>query len=282
MSLVYKSDKNPSWIRYINYRIYLNRNFLGFISGQTGSGKSWSTISICEQLDPEFNIERVVFSGLELMELINSGKLKKGSAVAFEEVGVNLNTREWASKLNKLLNYMMQTIRHRNFIFILNAPYMDFVDSATRKLFHAELSTVHIDKAKKVCRLKPQLIQYNSRYKKFYYKYLRVVTNRGVIPCVSWDIKQPSKELIKAYEKKKREFTQRLNEDILDELKKSKRKKDKKKYRCLACTYVFIPKGEKPGGRCPRCNHRLYIKSEGGVQYTEYMGSVETIETPPV
>jgi len=41
------------------------------------SGKSWSSLSVGEQADPEFNIDRVVFSGGELMRLINSGKLKK-------------------------------------------------------------------------------------------------------------------------------------------------------------------------------------------------------------
>ena len=67
------------WISYIKQRISKNKNFLGFISGQTGSGKSWSSIAIAEQLDPEFNIDRCVFSGLELMALINSGELKRGS-----------------------------------------------------------------------------------------------------------------------------------------------------------------------------------------------------------
>lgn len=206
------------WISYIKQRIKKNKNFLGFISGQTGSGKSWSTLRICEELDNEFNIERVVFSGLELMELINSGKLRKGSAICFEEVGVEMNSRNWASITNKMLHYLLQTFRHKGFILIMNSPFMDFVDSATRKLFHAEMQTIGIDFEKGEVRLKPQLIQYNSRLQKFYYKRLRVIRPEGVVPVDVWRVNKPSKALIEAYEQKKTDYTTKLNQKIMVEL----------------------------------------------------------------
>ncbi len=211
--------KEKYWISYIHSRIRKNKNFLGFVSGPTGSGKSWSTISICESLDPEFGIDRIVFSGVELMELIGSGELKSGSCIAFEESGVEMSNKNWQSVTNKMLNYLMQTFRHRNFILILNSPFMDFVDSSMRKLFHAELTTLGIDVKKKECKLKPQLLQYNSRIGKFYYKRLRVTRPEGVVPVDVWKVQAPSPDLIKQYEVKKREFTDRLNEKILNELK---------------------------------------------------------------
>ena len=81
--------KEKYWITYIRQRIRKNKNFLGFISGPTGSSKSYSSLRICEELDPEFNVDRVVFGGLELMNLINSGTLKTGSAVVFESCWSN-------------------------------------------------------------------------------------------------------------------------------------------------------------------------------------------------
>jgi len=226
---ILNEPKEKYWISYIKSRIKKNKNFLGFISGQTGSGKSWSTISICEQLDENFNENNIVFSGLELMKLINSGKLKRGSAICFEEVGVEMNNKNWASVTNKMLNYLIQTFRHRGFILIMNSPYMDFVDSSVRKLFHAEMSTVGIDFKQKLCKIKPQLIQYNGRIKKYYYKRLKVITKKGVIPIQFWNVEKPSQKIIKIYEKKKKDYTDNLNKEIFRELKQLQIKKENKK-----------------------------------------------------
>lgn len=215
------------WITYIKQRIRKNKNFLGFISGQTGSGKSYSTLRICEELDPDFTIGRVVFGGLELMSLINSGELKKGSAIAFEEVGVEMSNRSWQSVTNKMLNYLLQTFRHKNIVLIMNSPYMDFVDVSTRKLFHAEMSTQGINHKKKEVRLKPQLIQYNSRLQKFYFKRLKVITPQGKMPVDVWNVGLPSEALRLAYEQKKAEYTANLNKRIQAELEQIDRKQVK-------------------------------------------------------
>ena len=219
-NLLPNKPKEALWVRYIKQRIRQNKNFIGIISGPTGSGKSWSSLSLGEQADPEFNIERVVFSGGELMRLINSGKLKKGSAIVFEEAGIGMSSKSWQSVTNKLLNFLIQTFRHRNFILIFNTPYMDFVDASTRKLFHAEFSTLSVDIPAGTCRLKPRYIQYNSRNKKFYFKMLRVITSSGKRPINTWSISKPSPELIKSYEIKKRAFTDRLNAGIQNDLLK--------------------------------------------------------------
>lgn len=208
-----------SWIRYIRQRIKQNKNFLCFISGPTGSGKSYSCLSIAEQLDPDFSVDRVVFRGVELMDLINSGKLKRGSVVIFEEAGVEMSSRNWQSTTNKMLNFLIQTFRHRNFILLFNSPYMDFVDASTRRLFHAEFKTLSIDFGKKVVKLNPQLIQYNGRLQRFYYKYLRLITSEGVVPVRRWSVGKPSEVLLKAYELKKSAFTDALNAEISRELR---------------------------------------------------------------
>jgi len=182
------------------------------------SGKSWSCLAMCEQLDPNFNINNCVFSGIELMTLINSGKLKKGSCIIFEEVGVEMSNKNWQSTTNKMINYLVQTFRHRGFILLMNSPYMDFVDSGTRKLFHAEMQTLSINRTNKTVKLKPQLIQYNSRMKKFYYKRLKVILPEGVIPVDAWNVESPSSELAKVYEEKKLAYTNRLNQTIQTEL----------------------------------------------------------------
>ena len=224
-----KPKKEKYWVSYIKQRIRKNKNFLGFCSGPTGSAKSYSSIRMCEELDPEFNIDRIVFGGLALMRLINSGTLKKGSAIVFEEAGIELSNKNWQSTTNKMLNYLLQTFRHRNFILIFNSPYMDFVDASTRKLFHAEFRTVGIDFKKNEAKLKPVFLQYNSRLKKFYYHRLKVITPEGNLPVDIWRVAKPSEPLRILYEAKRKKFTGKLNRDIVAELEAVENKGVKKK-----------------------------------------------------
>lgn len=191
-------------------------------TGQTGSGKSWSNLAICEAIDPTFNINRVVFRGKELMDLINSGKLpdRRGNTFLFDEAGIDMSARSWQSVTNKMLNFLLQTFRHKCFILLFTTPYEDFVDSATRKLFHAEFRTQGIDFNRDCVRLRPKLLQYNPEMKKFYKKYLRVVTPNGVRPLEIWRVFKPSEKLVKEYEEKKTKFTTELNINIGRQLHK--------------------------------------------------------------
>ena len=279
--MVLQSEK-ASWVRYMNQRIERRKNFITFISGPTGSGKSWTSLAIAELVDPNFDVERVVFSGKALMKLINSGKLKKGSVIVFEEAGVEMSNRNWQSVVNKMINYLFQTFRHRNFILIMNAPYMDFVDSATRKLFHAEWQVTGIDFDKSQTKVKPQVIQYNSRNSKFYYKYLRVITKEGVVPVKKWNVDRPSSELINAYEKKKREFTDALNKKINAELN-SMQKKIKEKYPawCAGCGYRWDSTKQIPS-KCPKCHSKkTKLADLGGLEGDVPVLKPGVVHTPP-
>ena len=211
--------KEKYWITYIKQRIKKNKNFLGFISAQTGGGKSYACLSICEQIDPDFDINRCVFSGLELMKLVNSPDLKRGSAIMFDEMSIDMDNRNWNSTTNKMINYLMQTFRYRGFIMLMNSPFMDFIDSKTRKLFHADIGIQGIDYEKKEAVLQPRIIQYNGRNKKFYYKRLKVSTQEfGCKPIDSWRVGLPSKKLLEDYDSKKDKYSRLLNIKIEKEL----------------------------------------------------------------
>ncbi len=223
MNKVMPQGSEKYWVTYIKQRIKRKKNFIVFISCPKGSGKSWSSLRICQELDPDFSIDQVVFKAVDLMELINSGKLKKGSCILFEEAGIEMNNRNWQSTVNKMLNYLMQTFRHKNFILIMNSPYLDFVDAGTRKLFHAEMMTIGIDRKKGLVKLKPQLIQYNSRKQRFYYKFLKILLDGEYRKILTWGVCKPTKDLINLYEIKKKEFTTNLNKTIYSELNESKK-----------------------------------------------------------
>lgn len=222
-------EQEPSWIRYIRNRIKKKKNFLALVSGATGSGKSYSCLSIGMMLDPNFNPERIVFGLKGLMQLINSKEnFPVGSCFVWDEFSIEANNRSWQSLTNKLLNSLLTTFRHKRFILLVNAPYSDFVDSQSKKLLHAEFEVQSIDYGSEKTILKPMLIQYNGRRRHFYYKYLRVKTSKGICPIKKWGIPKPPKWIVEAYEKMKVEFTTKLNESIeeqLNDLESSKQKK---------------------------------------------------------
>lgn len=252
----------PYWIRYIKKRVHKdNKNFLAITSGPTGSGKSWAMLAVAEQLDPEFAIDRIVFRGDELMALINSGKLKRGSVILFDEAQVDLNARNWQNLINKMLNYLISTFRHRNFVLLFTSPYADFIDSGTMKLFHANFETVSINKAKETVTIKPKLLQYNQNMKKWYRKYLQFQTQDGNLKVKRWKIAKPSDKLIEDYEIAKGKFTNSLNKEIEQKMKDKKDKENGFKeittepnIKCIRCAYEWHTTTKNSHVLCPRCH----------------------------
>ena len=234
--------RKDSWIYYLHRRIYRdNSSNLIQLIGETGSGKSWSGLSVCEKLSKlskvPFTIDHVVFGFEELMELINSDKCPKGTSILFEEAQVSISNRNWMSQASKVFNYFLSTMRHRNLTLIFTTPYEDLLDKSLRKLFHFKFLTAGIDKNEKVCRLKAFKLQYNSQIGKFFEHYLRVrfkPTLDGKPKTTAlkvWKVTKPSDDLIKVYEKKKLAFTTQLNKNILAEFKSNNVEEKEAKYK---------------------------------------------------
>lgn len=213
-ALFMKKPKGGYFVGYTMQRVRHNKNFLAAITGPTGSGKTYSALKLGELTDPNFSEDHIVFTPREFMNLLNSGKLRKGSVIVFEEVGVSLNNRNWQSVVNKMLQFVFQTFRHENYIVYFTAPHFNFIDKATRELFHCFLQTQNIDRRNKLCKLKPLFIQIDQRTGNMYYKYLRVITPQGNAKMTKLLTGLPSKDLIQAYEIKKKRFTDNLNKDV--------------------------------------------------------------------
>jgi ABC-type oligopeptide transport system ATPase subunit len=263
-----KVQKKYSMVKYVHRRIKNNKNFLVTITGPTGSGKSWTGLSIAELLDPTFNIDRVIFKGKELMRLINTGNLKPGSVILWDEAGIDLSNRNWQSVTNKMLNALLQTFRSRNFILIFTVPFSDFVDASSRKLFHADFETQRINKALMEVVIKPKLLQYNPNLKKWYRKYLKVSSNGKMIKIKRWAVPKPSDELIKVYEAKKVLFANDLNKDIGKQLEKLEGKEEPtavekvgRETNCDRCGKVWNYTGINNYATCPSCHKKINLGS---------------------
>jgi len=240
-------ERRHTWIRYFLLRIKKNKNNLVVVTGATGSGKSFSAMAICELISQSnnipFEIDNVVFGLLPLMKLINSGKLKKGSCIIFDEPQISISAREFQSKANRIFNYLVSTFRHKNFNLFFCTPYEDLLDKSARKLFHAKLECISIDLKTQQVVLRPVILNYNAHLQKFYGEFLKVRykpvgVNRHVTKKIEeWCVPKPSIELINAYEKKKTDFTSNLNKVLQKDLEAYEQKhqpKEKKEVKLTA------------------------------------------------
>lgn len=213
-ALFMKKPKGGYFVGYTQQRVRHNKNFLAAITGPTGSGKTYSALKLAELTDPNFSADQIVFTPKEFMNLLNSGNLKRGSVIVFEEAGVSMNNKNWQSIVNKMLQFVFQTFRHENYIVYFTAPHFNFIDKSTRELFHCFLQTQSIDRRRKLCKIKPLFIQLDQRSGNIYYKYLRVITPQGNAKMTKVLTGLASKDLIKEYETKKKKFTDALNKVV--------------------------------------------------------------------
>lgn len=205
---------------YIKSRVDKNQNYVLLFVGQTGTGKSYAAMSLAEEVDPNFNINRIVFSAEEFINILNQDEeLVRGSVIMWDEAGVGMPAREWYSISNKVISYVVQTFRVRGYILIMTTPSLKYIDSQIRSLFHGigesidpsvyggsfgwikYMHLVHDPKEGKTFMQYPVILDEHNRPRKL--KGRTVRHGNMLFP-------KPSEELIVDYEIKKKDFTDSL------------------------------------------------------------------------
>ena len=101
------SSKSIWLLRWIRNRIKKNRNLIALFIGDTGSGKSLSSIRLAETVDPNFNVDRIVFTVKDFLALVNSG-LPPGSVIIFDDAGLGINARLWQEVSARIFGMLTQ------------------------------------------------------------------------------------------------------------------------------------------------------------------------------
>lgn len=215
-----------------------NQNALVAITGGTGSGKTYWGLSACENyytnvLKKPFPIENVVFSPLQLVQRLRYFEENnlEGELILPDEWGVNNSSHDWQSKTQKLLGYVMQSFRSMNVGLIFTLPVLTMLNKSTRLLLHAHFITAGIDYNFKRAKVKPLMHQLNQTSGKSFWKYPKIVIGRVRRKIQRLEVSLPSKELIEAYEIKKKRFVAGGIMTLEDELQKEFDKKYKREER---------------------------------------------------
>jgi hypothetical protein len=204
-----------------------NKNWVAIFVGETGDGKSWGAARIAEAVDPNFTVDNIAFNVEEFLEIAGDKSKPAGSITVLDEAGVAASNRNWYEVANEVLNFLLQTWREQNRGAILTVPELDLIDKAVRRRFHHYFEMVSIDEEEQVSKAKCQYIDTDRKHGKNYFWYHRLKGEDGRVRKYKHvQFNPPSEDLREKYETRKQEYTQQLNEDLLEKIKQENSDED--------------------------------------------------------
>ena len=118
-----------------------DRDFVFVIDGEEGSGKSVLGLQLAKYLDPEFNLDKVVFNSDSFLKIIKDPKTKKGACIVLDEAYNAASARGSLSEINRAMIGVATEMRQKNLFVIMILPTFFDLDKyfalwRCRALFH--------------------------------------------------------------------------------------------------------------------------------------------------
>ena len=199
-----------------------NQNFLSVFLGDTGSGKTWSALTLASGIDAMYiRHPDIVYGKEEFFDAV--ADVRRYKAIVWDEAGVGISSHEWATVMNKIVAFILQTFREEhNYAVIFTTPHMGFIDKKARELLHSVVEM-----------MRPTdgdygwgrwyNITHDHLTGKMYYLYPEIRNKEGrrvqlrFSKNLSGNIKfnPPPEKLIEIYREKKKVFQARLKEEAM-------------------------------------------------------------------
>lgn len=196
-------------------------------TGDPGSGKSYSSLSTAECLDPDFTVENVVFGFKPFMQRFK--ECKAGQWIIYEEAGAEFGARSAMTKGNKNFSRILQVYRFKQVPTIFNLPNLNMLDVNGRRMLNYLVHTLKVDFKRNVGLAKWFVIkpdEWSDDIKRYKPRVFDTITGERVrIDIVEFPA--PSNRLINDYEKMKGDYFQTLYDEVLAEHDKEKAREEK-------------------------------------------------------
>jgi len=133
------TERIPNWLLdQIEKRLKGHLNLNMSIVGDTGAGKSYLALRLGELISKRFNtpftIEQVLFDPTQFFKIIQV--LPSRSVIMFDESSVSLDSHKWMTVQNKMLSYVTETYRFKEFVTVFCLPSLHMLDSRVRQVVH--------------------------------------------------------------------------------------------------------------------------------------------------
>ncbi|MBX8640680.1 MAG: hypothetical protein KIS29_10135 [Thermoplasmata archaeon] len=266
--------KNSVWLlQWIRNRIKKNRNLIALFIGDTGSGKSLSSIRLAERVDPNFSVDRIVFTVKDFLALVNQG-LPPGSVIVFDDAGLGINARLWQEMSARVFGMLTQGFRYKQILTFITVPDETFIERQSRKLVHIRFESTDVQGVMKMKLLSRNTFDPERPLGKF----PRIHRGISEIKVMMVKFQLPAKELWEKYEAKKKEYMETRFREFQEELELLngdrlliKNGMPAVSVQCDECGYEWDYSGHRAVARCPNCDHRIYVsdleeKEETGVK----------------
>lgn len=256
------STKNSVWLlQWIRNRIKKNRNLIALFIGDTGSGKSLSSIRLAERVDPNFTVDRIVFTVDDFLKLVNSG-LPVGSVIVFDDAGLGINARLWQDLSARVFGMLTQGFRYKQILTFITVPDETFIERQSRKLVHIRFEATDVQGL-----MKMKLLSRNTFDPEHpFAKYPRIHRGISEIMVKLVKFRLPSDDLREKYETKKKEYMESRFKEFQEELElldgnklTLKNGRPALQLQCDECGYEWNYTGSRSVARCPSCDNRMYI-----------------------
>lgn len=125
--------KNSFWFQdLLKARIANRYNCLLLISGMAGIGKSYAGLAICEELDHDFSIDRVVFTSEEYLNAMSG--IHRGEFILIDEPAQSevLSRHSWWAETQRALADCLESNRYLGIGTILATINRGLLDSLVR------------------------------------------------------------------------------------------------------------------------------------------------------
>lgn len=118
-----------------------DRDYVAVIDGEEGVGKSVLAQQIAAYLDPNFNLDKIVFNSDNFLKIIKDKNTKKGDCIVLDEAYSAANSRASLSEVNRAMVGVATEMRQKNLFIILVLPTFFDLDKyfalwRCRSLFH--------------------------------------------------------------------------------------------------------------------------------------------------
>lgn len=198
-------------LEYILRRIRKGLGVNALIIGPPGIGKSYVCLRIGESIhnalfNEKFDVKTHVVYDLPSAFRFVRNVTRKGEVLVIEEVSVIASARRSMATENVTLNYLLDTVRKKQVILLLNGPHIKAIDKHIQRMSHMLIECLRINKKEKLTTIKAFTLTNSQDTGKVYKHRFRFGT-REVHRSFFYI---PSKEIREDYEVIKSEFMEGL------------------------------------------------------------------------
>jgi hypothetical protein len=118
---------------YLRYRQHFSFNSIIIIIGENRMGKSYFGCGLCENLDPNFNANKIVFDMETFLDFVDKAE---PCWLLFDEVGCSLDRSEWWSTENRIFGQISEAYGKLGINLIMTLPSLGMLSRHGLEMSH--------------------------------------------------------------------------------------------------------------------------------------------------